>query len=273
MAVSTLNMAVSLVMSFTIPASLDEVSYRHDVQPWVGENYDHPADIMVADPSEVLDSMHRETIAMQSWVQVGICAMASVVAETGTPLIMQVQYGWSSMAIGYGMGAVFAFACIFMCIVGMVRLKWGPWADKRLAFLCLILSTLGGICYFDLTPGTFVIIGDALVYPSITIVTGMLIGCALWSAHPEKWNHRENIVTVSLVVDSMMKCVTAPVMRWVLGTYGRAAYSAIQVVFISFTFWNFLWIRCFEMYIDSDHLEDAVPSSSGHFFMKGKGSK
>lgn len=267
MSMAFLNMITASCMSFKVPLNLDQMSYTNAER---SECAEYKPDILDADPIDVLDNKSRETIAEHGLLQVGIVALVTVGIEVGTSYIMEVEYHWPSMSIAIGMCAVFTIICVIVVFQSLCRTHLGTTIDRKLAIPTCAIAFVATMLY---SPYSFlnwegkyyVFAGDAIVYPSVAMVGGMMMNYAIWSANPDKWNYRDNLTITAMVTNNAVKFAGAPLVRFVISMAGRETYAIMQTALTGITLLNFMWVRNAKMYVDASTLAEAVPAGTGFF--------
>lgn len=253
MVVGGLNMITAAAFSFILPLDLDLLAYLDYDESDQQDIDEFEPDILAAEPSDVLSDTKRERIVVHGFVQTGIVGLVTTGNELGTSYLMEVGYHWSPVSIALGMCTVFSIACMIIVILTLVRSHWGTAIDRRLAIPTGWLAILATVNYFPNSLWHWkdnLFLGDAIVYPSITLVSGMLMGYGFWAANPGTWINHGNVVAVAQVIDATVKFFAAPLVRWLISIAGREAYAIMQTALTIITMFNFLWVRNIHMYID-----------------------
>lgn len=273
MCVAGLNMVISACLSFILPLDLDRVSCYQEQRPWLlqpAEYVNFEPDVLAAEAVDVLPNKNREALAVCFFLQVAACGFCTVGSELATPYIMEVSFGWNIIDIAIGLAVVFGCAGALSISLVLIRVRFGTGVDKRIGIPCCLLGIVATVLYFT---GTFegfankyhYFIGDAVLYPCLSFVSGLMLSYAMWAANKDKWNHRENLVVTAQVTDAIVKFGGAPMVRGIIAGEGRLPYAIMQLVLAIFTLGDFLWARNVELWLDPSLLEESVPSGRGFF--------
>lgn len=152
--------------------------------------------------------------------------------ESGTSLLLELQYEWPVAVIGLCIAAVFGASSIVSMIIGFVIEQ--QLVNNMVIVVVSIIFSLGGTSLlFNYGSQFNVLIGDALVYPCVISLISVGVGNVFLVQDPRRWYNQSALNYGIMTLDACLKLFSSPFSRAVISAYGRNAYATMQLMAVS----------------------------------------
>lgn len=146
--------------------------------------------------------------------------------EAGIAMILEVQFGWSTRAIGFAISAVFGVTMI-VCAVLMFVKYIGMLKDVQGLVITSFVSACGAILLLDWPDGTawLVLIAALMVYPFMYAANGILDGIVTCLTIPNTWHSLESYLGARGALQALFRFLGYPLARFLIDCCGRNSYA------------------------------------------------
>lgn len=156
-------------------------------------------------------------------------AFTAMAIEVTTAVVLEKEYHWRAIQIGFAAGIMSFFAC-FLCLFAMLFRFLGVVGDARMAVVGSLIGTASVLFLFDIAGPLLLVFGDSLLYSMLFVVNGIVDG---WASKAAIQDTQYSIAWYQFY-KQLLACVTrfaaAPLARLLVDVYGRNCYATMQLV-------------------------------------------
>jgi hypothetical protein len=156
-------------------------------------------------------------------------AFTVAAVEVVTAMVLEVQYGWGAVAIGFLFG-VMAVPTVALSLTGIWLLSCRA-VPETVLFMALALVSLGSCAFMLDLPGFGpwgLVAADMILYSASSVAFSISEGLAMRVAKPGTPSSVKSFRCKSLVAAGLARLVAPPVARGLVDLGGRNLYGAVQ---------------------------------------------
>jgi hypothetical protein len=205
-----------------------------DLSPWLSDE-----EAKIQQERIRISIEDRKAIVWQGLCYSAERALAVGAIEAGTAMILEVQFGWGTRAIGLGISSVFGFTMFFCATIMIVHAFWKINEVNALVSLSVV-SAVGAVFLFDFDNhfALQVLLADALIYPFMYCANGITDGIVTRFAVPGTWYSLENYLAAKGSSLGLFRFLAFPLARFLIDTGGRNVYATCQLLIGILGLWS-----------------------------------